>query len=90
MIYFLVFLCQLSYVLLLGIQSRNVRDSQYVGAAVVSTILGVMGLFMTSAIAKSAINGGDMGLALAYISAGPVGICLAILLHDTFAGEKDE
>ena len=62
MTYFLVFLCQLPYVFLLGIQSRNVRDSQYLGAAMVSTVLGMMGLFMTSDIARSAIVGGDTGL----------------------------
>jgi hypothetical protein len=84
--YALVFLCQLSYVCLLGIQSRNVRDSQYLGAAMVSTVLGVMGLYMTTAIAKSAIVGGDPGVWIAYIGAGPLGICLAMWLHNRFSG----
>jgi hypothetical protein len=79
---FIVFLCQLTYVFMLGLQSRNVRDGQYAGAAMVSTVLGVMGLFMTSAIARAAVNGGDVQLALAYIAAGPLGICLAMYLHD--------
>ena len=89
MTYVLVFLCQMSYVFLLGIQSRNVRDSQYLGAAFVSTVLGVMGLFMTSAIAKSAINGGDTGLAIAYIGAGPLGICLAMWMHNRYSGGRN-
>ncbi len=77
-----VFLCQCGYVFLLGIQSRNVRDGQIISAAFVSMILGLAGLFMTSAIARAAIDGGSVMLAVAYVAAGPVGICLAICLHD--------
>ena len=77
-----VFLCQCGYVFLLGIQSRNVRDGQLIPAAITSTILGLAGLYMTSAIARAAIDGGSASLAVAYVAAGPVGICLAIYLHD--------
>jgi len=78
----LIFVCQLAYVFLLGIQSRNVRDGQIASAAAVSTLLGLGGLYMTSAIARAAVSGGNPFLAVCYVAAGPIGICSAILLHD--------
>lgn len=81
-----VFLCQLAYVFLLGFQSRNVRDGQFLWAAATSGILGAGGLFMTSIIARSAMLGGDIWLAIAYIAAGPCGICLAMHSHDKLSG----
>jgi hypothetical protein len=82
----LVFIAQLFYIFLLGIQSRNVRDGQMVAAAVTSGMLGVCGLYMTSEIAKAATSGeGAVTLAIAYVAAGPCGICLAIWLHDKVA-----
>jgi hypothetical protein len=77
-----VFFCQMFYVFLLGIQSRNVRDGQYLSAAITSCTLGAAGLFMTSAIARSAMIGGSAWLAISYIAAGPCGICLAMKFHD--------
>ncbi len=82
-----VFLAQLFYIFLLGIQSRNVRDGQMLAAATTSALLGMCGLYMTSAIARAAVNGGDWVLAVSYIAAGPFGICLAIYLHDRYSGK---
>lgn len=79
----LVFIAQMFYIFLLGIQSRNIRDGQMVGAAMVSIALGVCGLYMTAEIAKAATGGdGAISLAIAYVAAGPCGICLAIWAHD--------
>ena len=41
---------------------------------------------MTSAIARSAMLGGNNWLALSYIAAGPCGICLAMIFHDKLSG----
>jgi CHASE2 domain-containing sensor protein len=85
---FAVFICQMFYVFLLGFQSRNVRDGQMLYASITSTALGAAGLFMTSAIARSAQSGGNWWLAVAYIVAGPCGICLAMLFHDRINGKS--
>jgi hypothetical protein len=77
-----VFFCQLGYVFLLGFQSRNVRDGQFLFAACTSGLLGAFGLFMTSAIARSAMLGGSHWLTVAYVAAGPCGVCLAMAFHD--------
>ena len=77
-----VFFCQLGYVFLLGFQSRNVRDGQFLFAACTSGLLGAFGLFMTSAIARSAMLGGSQWLTVAYVAAGPCGVCLAMAFHD--------
>jgi ABC-type phosphate transport system permease subunit len=82
----LVFVVQFTYVLLLGLQSRHVRDSQYLSAAWTSLTLGMMGLFITSSIARAAIEGSDWWLWIAYVAAGPTGICTAIYLHDRRCG----
>lgn len=84
-----VFLIQYSYVLLLGLQSRHVRDSQYFSAAATSAVLGVMGLTITSSIARAAVSGGDPLLNIAYIAAGPMGIMTAIWMHDRRYGVRD-
>lgn len=77
-----VFAAQFVYIFLLGIQSRNVRDSQVVAAATTSMLLGICGLYLTSIIARAAMSGGDPLVAASYIAAGPCGICVAIYLHD--------
>lgn len=84
-----VFMAQLFYIFLLGIQSRNVRDGQMLPAAITSALLGTCGLYMTSAIARAAVSGGDWFLALSYIAAGPFGICFAIYLHDKLGGKTN-
>lgn len=83
-----VFAIQVAYVFLLGLQSRNVRDSQYLAAAATSTMLGMAGLMTTTAIAKSVILGGSSVVGFAYVAGGPCGICLAMWLHDRVAKWK--
>lgn len=77
-----VFVVQLLYVFLLGMQSRNVNNHQMVAAMATSAILGVFGLFMTSVIAKAAVAGGDYRVYVAYVVSGPCGIALAMYTHD--------
>lgn len=83
-----VFLIQLVYVFLLGFQSRNVRDGQYTAAAMTSFLLGCCGLYLTTMIARAAITEGDRLVQIAYVIAGPVGICLAMHLHDRIFGDQ--
>ena len=76
----LVFVAQYIFVLLLGLQSLNVRDRHYFGAAVTSFLLGVGGFFLTSTI------GSAKGMALtplwwSFVLAGPCGIVTAIAVH---------
>lgn len=73
----IIFLCQLCYVFLLGMQSRNVNDGQYVAAAGTSLALGVLGLTAISQV----VNTASTACFLAYVAAGPIGICLAMWSH---------
>lgn len=84
-----VFATQMVYVFLLGKQSCNVRDRMYVSAMVTSTLLGMAGLYMTSAIARVSVNGGGTWIYVAYIAAGPIGIVCAMGLHDRMAKKSD-
>lgn len=76
----LVFFAQYAYVLLLGLQSLNVHQRRYVGAAVTSMLLGVGGFFVTS------IVGSSKGMTFSsvwwgFVFAGPAGITTAIAIH---------
>lgn len=76
----IVFIAQYLMVLLLGLQSLNVRDRHYVGAAVTSFLLGVCGFFITSTV------GSAKGMVLTtlwwgFVLAGPCGIVTAMLIH---------
>lgn len=75
-----VFIAQYCYVLLLGLQSLNVRDQRYVSAAITSFLLGVGGFFITS------IVGAAKGLELSilwwcFVLSGPCGIVTAMRIH---------
>lgn len=74
----LVFICQYFYICLLGLQSRNVQHANYVGAAVVSTMLGIFGLTITTILARAAIVEGGWPVWVSFVLAGPCGICSAI------------
>lgn len=74
----LVFVCQLIYIALLGLQSKNVQHSNYFGAAVVSTMLGISGLTISTIIARTAIAEGGWSVWIAYVVSGPIGIMAAI------------
>jgi ABC-type phosphate transport system permease subunit len=84
----LIFLAQYFQILLLGIQSRNVQHSNIPGAVVASLMLGGLGLYMTTSIARSAVEGGTIAFYGAYLIAGPCGIASAIVLHDRFKKVK--
>lgn len=75
----LVFCSQFVYVLLLGLQSLNVNGRHYALAASTSGLLGVLGFWLTAAIAQKP----EVGTAVwwAYIAAGPTGISGSIYLH---------
>lgn len=85
----LIFAAQYIYILLLGLQSLNVRDRHFVGAAVTSFLLGVLGFFVTS------IVGGARGMEFSmlwwgFVFSGPAGIVTAMVIHpwlvDFFGG----
>jgi len=76
----LIFVAQFSMVMLLGIQSLNVRDRNYVGSALTSLLLGVSSYHITATIAT--LKGEAVGGLLwwCYIAAGPLGIVTSIWL----------
>jgi hypothetical protein len=76
----LVFAASYLNVLLLGLQSLNVHQRRFVGAAICSTLLGVSGFVVTSII------GDARGLTLsvlwwAFVLSGPAGIVTAMAIH---------
>lgn len=83
----IVFVCQMVYVFLLGMQSRHVRDGQFAWAMLTSTALGVFGLLNQVVIIRATLLENWWPLA-AYVAAGPVGICLAMWFHDRMAGRR--
>lgn len=83
-----VFVVQLLYVFLLGMQSRNVNNNQMWAAMTTSAILGVFGLFMASVIARAAVAGGDYRVYAAYVISGPCGIALAMYTHNRMWNAK--
>ena len=80
----LVFASQFVYVMLLGLQSLNVNGRHYALAATTSSMLGVLGFWITATIAQKP----HVGTAIwwAYLAAGPAGICASIYLHPKVAG----
>ncbi len=80
-----VFVAQYLMVLLLGLQSLNVRDHHYVLAGITSFLLGVCGFYVTSVV------GAAKGQALtilwwSFVVAGPCGIVTAMAIHPTLVG----
>ena len=73
-----VFVAQATMVFLLGTQTINIIERSYLGAASTSLLLGILGYFLTAAIAEARLAGMGSLVWLAFITAGPVGICLAI------------
>jgi len=84
----LAFVCQFLYVALLGLQSRNVQHGNFVGAACVSTCLGISGLTITTVIARAAILGGGWPVWIGFVAAGPIGITTAMWAHDRWGKRK--
>jgi len=84
----IVFLSQFSCVYLLGIQSLNVRDSRYVGAAITSTLLGISGFTSTSIIGGKEIEDLWTVLGLSFVVAGPLAITLAMHTHSKIFKER--
>lgn len=77
----LIFAAQFSMVMLLGIQSLNVRDRHYAGSAVTSLLLGVCGYHITATIAGMSREAEGSLTWWFYIAAGPCGIVTSIWLH---------
>lgn len=77
-----VFAVQFAYVLLLGLQSRHVRDSQYASAMGTSLALGLCGVWIQPLVIKAALLEPSATVLAAYVFAGPVAIAAAIWLHD--------
>lgn len=77
----LIFAAQFGMIMLLGIQSLNVRDRDYVGSSITSLLLGVFGFHVTSTIAAMSHEGVGSLVWWFYIAAGPCGIATSIWLH---------
>lgn len=76
----LIFAAQYIYILLLGLQSLNVRDRHFIGAAVTSFLLGVLGFFVTSIVGDA--RGMEFSLLWwGFVFSGPAGIVTAMVIH---------
>ena len=75
-----VFVAQYLMVLLLGLQSLNVRDRHYVMAAATSFLLGVCGFYVTSIVGDA--KGQSLTILWwSFVIAGPCGIVTAMAIH---------
>jgi uncharacterized membrane protein YuzA (DUF378 family) len=77
-----IFIAQYISILLLGIQSLNVRDSKYLSSAITSLLLGVFGWHTTGIVAQAYGQGMDSVVFWAFILAGPCGIVSSMALYD--------
>jgi len=82
-----IFLVQYLTILLLGVQSLNVRDGRYLCAAITSLFLGIAGWFVTGVVA-TAYKTNDIGVFLCFITAGPCGIMSSMLLYEKCLGKQ--
>lgn len=80
--FLLVFLAQIVYVFMLGFQSRNVRDGQYLAASLTSLGIGVSSLAIQPLIVKAVIIEPQPIVIVGFLLGGPIGICLAMFAHD--------
>jgi hypothetical protein len=78
---FLLFIAQFCMIFLLGVQSLNVRDGHYVGAAITSLLLGIVGFTITSIIGKLHIEDLMTVVGCSFLVAGPLGIVSAMASH---------
>jgi hypothetical protein len=80
--YILIFICQFGVVYMLGVQSLNVRDGHYIGAAISSLLIGIFAFITTSII--GGLNVTDLGsvVGLSFLVAGPLGITAAMASHE--------
>jgi len=77
-----IFGAQAVYILLLGLQTINVADRNYIGAALVSFALGMLGFWLTAFIGGELKTDGIGTVSWwAFVVAGPVGITLSIWLY---------
>lgn len=77
----IIFVAQFSIVYLMGIQSLNIKGGHYVGAAVTSLLMGVAAFYCTSIVGKMSLDDLLSIVGVGFITAGPVGITLAMLSH---------
>lgn len=75
---------QYVYILLLGLQSRFVRDNQRTHAALTSFLLAVSVLFIQPAIIKATLLDPSSTVLVAFVFAGPAGIISGMFLHEKF------
>ena len=76
-----IFIAQFITIYLLGVQSLNVRDGNYLAAAITSTALGCSGYYIAAVVGKLPADAWFSAPWWAYIVAGPIAICTAIRTH---------
>lgn len=66
---------------MLGVQSLNVRDGHYLGAAISSLLIGVFGFITTSTIGGLLVSDMGSSIGLSFLVAGPLAITAAMASH---------
>lgn len=77
----LIFVCQFLVVLLLGVQSLAVRDSNRIIATVISFMIGVNGWYLTTTLGKLPVGDWLTVPWWCYVVAGPMAINVSISLY---------
>ena len=83
-----VFVAQYISILLLGIQSLNVRDEKYLASAITSLLLGVSGWYVTGVVASAFSQGLNSSTFYAFLLAGPCGITSSGALYKRMTRSK--
>lgn len=77
----IVFACQFTYIMLLGLQTLNVNGKHYISAAATSLALGCFGYFLTATVAAHQQHGIYSPAWFAFIAGGPMGVVASMWLH---------
>ena len=84
---FKIFIAQYCTILLLGLQSLNVRDGKYTASAITSLLLGITGWFVTG-IVSQAYKSNDVLVFLSFLLAGPCGIVSSMFIYSKVFNKK--
>jgi hypothetical protein len=82
---FTLFVGQFLMIYVLGLQSLMVRDNNYIGAAIGSTLIGISQFYLTSLIADMGLESIGTIAWYVFIIAGPLAIVTSMKTHPFIA-----
>jgi hypothetical protein len=82
---FILFVGQFLMIYVLGLQSLMVRDNNYIGAAIGSTLIGISQFYLTSLISSMGLESIGTVAWYVFVVAGPLAIVASMKTHPFIA-----